>query len=71
MSEWYKENSVFVWMLIIALCVIVFGAVYSSTLREIASKFMRRVRPLLWLALHPLYCCLYWFLRLDSSWQVR
>lgn len=38
--NWYKENSVFVWTLVIALCVIVFGAVYSSTLGEIAGKFM-------------------------------
>ena len=38
--NWYKENIVFVWTLVIALCVIVFGAVYSSTLGEIAGKFM-------------------------------
>ena len=40
MKNWYKENSVFVWTLVIALCVIVFGAVYSSTLGEIAGQFM-------------------------------
>ena len=40
MKGWYKENSVFVWTLLIAICVIVFGAVYSSILGEIAGKFM-------------------------------
>lgn len=39
-SNWYKDNSVFVWTLLIAISVIVFGAVYSSTLGEIAGKFM-------------------------------
>ena len=38
--NWFKENCVFIWTLVIALCVIVFGAVYSSTLGEIAGKFM-------------------------------
>jgi len=40
MINWYKANSVFFWTLVIAICVIVFGAVYSSTLGDIAGKFM-------------------------------
>lgn len=40
MKKWYQENSVFFWTLFIAILVIVFGAVYSSTLGEIAGKFM-------------------------------
>ena len=38
--KWYKENSVFVWTLLIAIGVIVFGAAYSSTLSEISGAFM-------------------------------
>ena len=38
--NWYKENCVFVWTLVIALCVIVFGVVYSSRLSEISRQFM-------------------------------
>lgn len=40
MKEWYKQNSVFVWTLVIALCVIIFGAVFSSTLAEWSSALM-------------------------------
>lgn len=40
MVNWYKRNSVFVWTLIIAIGVIVFGAVYSSTLAEWSSALM-------------------------------
>lgn len=40
MKKYCRENSVFIWTLLIAIGVIVFGAVYSSTLGEIASKFM-------------------------------
>ena len=39
-NNWYLENSVFVYTIVIAICVIVFGAVYSSTLGEIAGAFM-------------------------------
>ena len=38
--KWYKENSVFVWTLLIAIGVIIFGAAYSSILGEISGKFM-------------------------------
>ena len=38
--NWYKQNSVFVWTLIIAICVIIFGAVFSSTLAEWSSTLM-------------------------------
>ena len=40
MRNWYKNNSVFFWTLLIALGVIVFGAYYSSTLGEISARFM-------------------------------
>lgn len=40
MVNWYKRNSVFVCTLIIAIGVIVFGAVYSSTLAEWSSALM-------------------------------
>ncbi len=40
MKNWYKNNSVFFWTLLIAIGVIVFGAYYSSTLGEISAKFM-------------------------------
>lgn len=40
MRSWYKNNSVFFWTLLIAICVIVFGAYYSSTLGEISARFM-------------------------------
>lgn len=40
MKNWYKNNSVFFWTLLIAIGVIVFGAYYSSTLEEISAKFM-------------------------------
>lgn len=43
MRGWYKKNSVFVWTLLIAIGVIVFGAAYSSTLSEISGAFMSRV----------------------------
>ena len=42
-KNWYQENSVFVWTLLIAIGVIVFGAVYSSTLGEISGVAMQRV----------------------------
>ena len=38
--NWYKQNSVFVWTLLIAIGVIALGAVYSSTLGEISGAFM-------------------------------
>lgn len=40
MKNWYKNNSVFFWTLLIAIGVIVFGAYYSSTLGEISARFM-------------------------------
>ena len=40
MRAWYKTNSVFFWTLIISICVIVFGAVYSSTLGELSGILM-------------------------------
>ena len=40
MLNWYSENKVFVWTLLIAIGVIVFGAVYSSTLSEISGTCM-------------------------------
>ena len=42
-KNWYQENSVFVWTLLIAIGVIVFGAVYSSTLGEISGVAMQWV----------------------------
>ena len=43
MLNWYKENSVFFWTLLISLAVIVFGAVYSSTLGELSGILMNWV----------------------------
>ena len=40
MLNWYSENKVFVWTLLIAIGVIVFGALYSSTLSEISGTCM-------------------------------
>ena len=40
MLKWYKENSVFFWTLVIAVEIIIFGSVYSSTLGEISAAFM-------------------------------
>lgn len=40
MLQWYKQNSVFFWTLLIAIGVIIFGAAYSSILGEISGKFM-------------------------------
>ena len=40
MLKRYKENSVFFWTLVIAVGVIIFGSVYSSTLGEISAAFM-------------------------------
>lgn len=40
MKKYIRENSVFIGTLLIAIGVIVFGAVYSDTLGEIAGKFM-------------------------------
>lgn len=40
MKKYFVENSVFVWTLAIAICVILFGAVYSSNLGDISSAFM-------------------------------
>lgn len=40
MKKYFVENSVFVWTLAIAICVIIFGAVYSSNLGDISSAFM-------------------------------
>ena len=42
-KNWYQENSVFVWTLLIAIGVIVYGAVYSSTLTEISGIAMQWV----------------------------
>ena len=42
-KNWYQENSVFVWTLLIAIGVIVFGAAYSSTLGEISGVAMQWV----------------------------
>lgn len=42
-KNWYQENSVFVWTLLIAIGVIVYGAVYSSTLGEISGVAMQWV----------------------------
>ena len=39
-TNWYKQNSVFFWTLIIAIGVIIFGAVFSSTLAEWSSALM-------------------------------
>ena len=39
-KKWIKENSVFVWTLLIAICVIVFGTVYSSALENISGICM-------------------------------
>ena len=43
MKKWYFGNSVFAWTLVIAICVIVFGAVYSDTLGETSGLFMNWV----------------------------
>lgn len=40
MINWYKKNNVFLWTILIALGVIIFGAVYSSTLAEWSSALM-------------------------------
>lgn len=40
MRSWFKENGVFIWTLIIAIGVIVFGAVFSRTLAEWSSALM-------------------------------
>lgn len=40
MLNWYKQNSVFLWTFIIAIGVIIFGAVYSRTLAEWSSALM-------------------------------
>lgn len=40
MKVYIKENSVFVWTLLIAICVIVFGTVYSSALENISGICM-------------------------------
>ena len=40
MKKYFVENSVFVWTLAIAICIIIFGAVYSSNLGDISSAFM-------------------------------
>ncbi len=42
-TSYYKKNEVFIWTLLIAFGVIVFGAVYSSTLGEISGVFMQWV----------------------------
>ena len=39
-KKWIKENSVFVWTLLIAICVIVLGTVYSSALENISGICM-------------------------------
>jgi len=43
MINWYKQNIVFLWTLLIAIAVILFGALYSETLTDIASAFMQWV----------------------------
>lgn len=40
MKVWFRNNSVFVWTLFIAVCIIIFGTVYSSTLAEWSSALM-------------------------------
>ena len=40
MFSWYLENKVFVWTLLIAICVIVLGTVYSSALENISGICM-------------------------------
>ena len=40
MNNWIKDNCVFLWTLLIAIGVIIFGAAYSSILGEISGKFM-------------------------------
>jgi len=40
MKNWYSANCVFVWTLMIAIGIIIFGAVYSSILGEISGAFM-------------------------------
>lgn len=40
MKNWYKNNSVFFWTLVVAIGVIIFGSVYSKTLGELSSAFM-------------------------------
>ena len=40
MLNWYKQNSVLLWTFIIAIGVIIFGAVYSRTLAEWSSALM-------------------------------
>lgn len=40
LRKWFMENGVFLWTLIIAIGVIIFGAVYSSTLAEWSSALM-------------------------------
>lgn len=42
-KRWFSENTVFVWTLTIAICIIVFGVVYSSTLDELSATLMRWV----------------------------
>lgn len=40
---WYQENCVFVWTLLIAIGVIIYGVVYSSALAEISGIDIHRV----------------------------
>lgn len=40
MKNWVKENSVFLWTLLIAIAVIVFGATFSDVLSEWSGAFM-------------------------------
>lgn len=42
-KKWYQENCVFLWALLIAIGVIVFGAVYSNELGEISGAAMQWV----------------------------
>lgn len=43
MKSWYKHNCVFLWTLLIAIGVIIFGALYSKILGDLASGFMQWV----------------------------
>ena len=46
MSSWYSDNEVFVWTLVIAICVIVFGAVYSRMALYSLNCSVYRILPL-------------------------
>lgn len=43
LNNWYKHNLVFFWTILIALAVVVFGALYSMRLSNISSDLMNFV----------------------------